>query len=101
MKTNLGINKIIEYPKQGIISKQIEDFGEKLEATLFCMAKGTKIGKHTSTREGIVYILEGNGIFNLQGKDIKMEKGVLISMKKNAVHSLSAKENTSFLLILS
>ena len=101
MKTNLDLNKMIEYPKQGIISKQLEDFGEKLETTLFCMAKGTKIGNHTSTKEGIVYVLEGDGIFTLEKKEIKMEKGVIISLKNNALHSLSAKENTSFILILS
>jgi quercetin dioxygenase-like cupin family protein len=100
MKINLNIKKLIEYSKQGIISKVIEKT-KKSEITLFCMAKGTEIGKHTSTKEGIVYVLEGDGIFNLEGKDIRMHQGVLIIMKENAVHSLSAKENTAFLLILS
>ena len=64
------------------------------------MAKGTEISEHTSTKEGTVYVIEGEGIFNLEGKDIDMKPGIFIFMKSNAVHSLKAKENTSFILSL-
>ena len=36
----------------------------------------------------------------LKGKEIEMKKGVIIYMDKNAVHSLTAKTNLSFLLTL-
>jgi len=94
-----NIKEIIEYPKQGVLSKVIIN-DKKLNVTLFCMAKDTDILEHTSTKSGTVYVLEGNGIFNLEGKDIKMKPGILIHMKENAIHSLKAKENTSFLLTL-
>jgi len=68
--------------------------------SLFCMAKGTDISEHTSTKQGFVHVLEGKGIFNLEGKDIIMEEGVFIFMKEDAVHSLKAEENTTFLLTL-
>jgi len=96
---NKNIQEMIEYPKQGIVSKTIiKDLD--IDITLFCMAKGTDISEHTSTKHGIVQVLEGKGVFNLKGKDIKMNKGVVINMPKNAVHSLMAEENISFLLIL-
>lgn len=88
----------IEYPQQGILSKEIVKKGN-LDITLFCMAKDTKISEHTSTKRAIVHILEGNGEFNLSGEKIKMEKGVLITLKENEVHSLTASEDLSFLLI--
>ena len=94
-----NINKLIEYPKEGVLSKEIIK-DKKLNVTLFCMAKNTDISEHTSTKAGTVYVIEGDGIFNLQGKDIFMKPGVLIHMKENAVHSLKAIENTSFLLTL-
>ena len=97
MKKN--IKQMIEYPKEGVLSKEIIK-DEKLNVTLFCMAKNTEISEHTSTKSGTVYVIEGNGVFNLQGKDITMTEGVLIHMKENAVHSLKAIENTSFLLTL-
>ncbi len=96
METNI-LNKI-EYPKEGIISKQIPGAGFNI--TLFSMSKNSEISEHTSTKKALVYVLEGSGIFNLQNKEIQMNPGTLIQMPENAKHSLSAKENTSFLLIL-
>ena len=64
------------------------------------MAKGAELGKHTSTKEGFIYVVEGKGIFNLEGKKIKMLPGVFIHMNNNAVHSLKAEKNTSFILSL-
>jgi len=96
---NEKINELIEYPKKGILSKDIVK-KNKLNITLFCMAKGTEISEHTSTKQGFIYVVEGNGIFNLEGEDIIMSSGVFIYMKENAIHSLNADENTSFLLVL-
>ena len=96
---NIQINDLIEYPKQGILSKDIAK-GSRLNVTLFCMAKGAELDEHTSTKEGTVHVIEGKGIFNLKGKNITMEKGRFIFMEKNAIHSLKAHENTSFLLSL-
>ena len=93
------INELIEYPKKGILSKVIEK-NEKMDITLFCMVEGTDISEHTSTKQGFVYVVEGKGIFNLEGKEILMSPGVFIYMKENAVHSLRANKNTSFLLAL-
>ncbi len=93
------INELIEYSENGILSKDIVK-NDKLNVTLFCMAKGTKISEHTSTRPGFVYVVEGKGVFNLEGKDIAMLPGVFIHMKENAVHSLKADEDTSFMLSL-
>ena len=94
-----NLTAMIEYPREGIISKVISKTGKK-DVTLFSMAGGTEISEHTSTKEGIVYVIEGKGIFTLQGSRIKMESGVIIFMDKNMPHSLEAEENTSFLLVL-
>ena len=94
------IDEMIEYPNKGVLSKELVRTG-KTNITLFCMSNGTEISDHTSTKEGFVYVVEGNGTFTLEGEDIKMDPGVLIFMKKDAVHSLKAHENTSFILSLS
>ncbi|MCU0708043.1 MAG: cupin domain-containing protein [Pirellula sp.] len=83
------ISELIAYTAGGVTSKVL--FGSKsTNTTLFCMAAKTEIGTHTSTKEGIVYVLEGDGVFTLKGKDIAMKQGVLIHMVKNAKHSLKA-----------
>ena len=96
---NVNIKQIIEYPEKGIMSKEVVG-NEKIDSTLFCMAEGTDISDHTSTKQGFVYVLEGEGIFNLKGKEIKMESGVFIYLEKGVVHSIKADKNTSFLLSL-
>ncbi len=96
---NEKINELIEYPKKGILSKDIVK-NNKLNITLFCMSKGTEMSDHTSTKQGFVYVIEGNGTFNLEGKEIAMSPGVFIYMRENAIHSLKANENTSFILVL-
>lgn len=96
---NEKINELIKYPEKGILSREIVK-NNKFDITLFCMAKGTEISEHTSTKQGFVYVIEGDGIFNLEGKDIIMSSGVFIYMDENAIHSLKVNENTSFILAL-
>ena len=95
MKKN--IKQMIEYPKEGILSKDIIKTN-KADIGLFCMAKGTEMSEHTSKKQGFIQVIEGKGIFNLEGKEIEMKPEVFIFMKENAVHSLKAEENTSFIL---
>ncbi|MEK6959459.1 MAG: cupin domain-containing protein [archaeon] len=94
------VRKLIEYPKEGILSKVLISV-DGFNLTLFCMAKGSEMTEHTSTKRGTIHVLEGDGIFVLEGKKIKMKKDALIYMDKDAKHSLKAKKNTSFLLSLS
>ena len=96
---NNKIYDLIDYSEGGILSKEILK-NNKINVALFCMAKGTELSEHTTTKAGFVFVLEGHGAFNFKEKGIKMEKGVFIELPQNAVHSLKAKENTSFLLVL-
>ena len=95
-----NMKEMIEYPTEGILSKDVLR-DDKVNATLFCMAAGTEMSEHTSVKQGFVYVIEGNGIFTLEGEEIEMKPNVFIPLNKNAKHSLSAKENTSFMLVLS
>ena len=94
-----NLKGLIGYSEKGIVSKVIFK-NEKLDVSLFCMAKGTQLSEHTSTREAIVHVLEGKGIFRLGKENIQMLPGVIIHMKPNAKHALKVSENTSFVLIL-
>jgi len=94
-----NILEMIEYPAEGILSKELVK-NDKVDFGLFCMARGTDMSEHTSSRAGIVQVVEGKGVFNLEGKDIEMKPGVVIYMKAGALHSLKAEENTAFVLSL-
>lgn len=98
-KNFTNLKNLINYSDGGIFSKILFK-GQNNQLTLFCMAKDTDIGEHTSTKEGYVHVLEGEGTFNLEGENILMKKGVIIHMSRNAKHSLLASNNLSFLLML-
>ncbi len=99
MSDTKNVSGMVEYPKEGILSMDL--FRSKSSNTsLFCMAAGSEMEDHTSTKEGIVHIIEGKGTFVLEGKEIPMLPGTVIRMEKNAVHRLSAEENTCFMLHL-
>ena len=64
------------------------------------MAKGTEISEHTATKQGFVYVIEGEGVFSFKKEDIVMSPGVFIYLTDNKVHSLMVSKNTSFILVL-
>jgi quercetin dioxygenase-like cupin family protein len=95
----ISLKGMISYNRGGILSKSIHS--GRLDVTLFCMAKGTSMSEHTSTREGFIYVIEGKGNFRLEGQDITMSPMTTIHMDRNAKHSLRAEQDTSFILVLS
>ncbi|AFZ35292.1 Nitric oxide dioxygenase [Stanieria cyanosphaera PCC 7437] len=94
------LKDLIEYPKQGILSKVLLK-DNNCQYTLFCLAKGTEIDEHTSTRNAVVTVIEGQGILTLNNEEIALNSGVFVFMPANAPHALQAKENLAFLLTLS
>lgn len=98
--TAIQLRDSVEYPEAGVLSKVLVKDGW-CQYTLFCLAAGTEISEHTSTRNATVQVLEGNGVLMLEGKDIPLETGVFAFMPANAPHALKARENLSFLLTLS
>ncbi len=94
------LEDLMQYPKEGVFSTVLAK-GDISNHTLMCLAKGTDISEHTSTREASVTVLKGRGIFVLEEQKIEMKPGVFIFMPKNAPHSLKADEDLAILLSLS
>jgi quercetin dioxygenase-like cupin family protein len=94
------LEKMMEFPREGVFSKVLVKTPTS-NHTLMCLAKGSDISEHTSTREAAVTVLKGKGTFWLGRKKIPMKQGTFIFMPKNAPHALSASENLAFILSLS
>jgi quercetin dioxygenase-like cupin family protein len=90
----------IEYPAGGVLSKVLLK-DKNCQYTVFCLASGTEISEHTSTRNATVNVLQGRGILTLEGREITLEPGIFVFMPANAPHALKAEENLAFLLTLS
>ena len=95
-----NLEDLMEFPSEGVFSKALVKTNISNHA-LMCLAKGSDISEHTSTRQAAVTVLKGKGTFVLRGKKIKMKPGTFIFMPKDAPHSLSASENLAILLSLS
>ncbi len=98
--STIQLHDVIDYPKAGVLSKVL--FKDKCcQYTLFCLAGGTEISEHSSTRNATINVIEGRGILTLNGSDISLTPGIFVFMPANAPHALKAEENLAFLLTLS
>lgn len=95
-----NLRDLIEYPSSGILSKVLFKDNNS-QHSLFCLAAGTEIDEHTSTRNAVITVVEGTGNLNLEGKDIALTPGVFVFMSANAPHAVQAQENLTFTLTLS
>jgi nitric oxide dioxygenase len=94
------LQDLIEYPTSGISSKVLLK-DKNSQYNLLCLAAGTKVDEHASTRNAVVTVVEGTGNLNLAGKDIALAPGVFVFMSANALHAVQARENLAFVLALS
>lgn len=90
----------IEYAETGILSKVLLKTAS-CQYTLFCLAAGTDLAEHTSTRDAVVQVIEGQGTLILDGQEVLLTPGVFVFMPANAPHALKAELNLAFLLTLS
>jgi quercetin dioxygenase-like cupin family protein len=90
----------IEYPEAGILSKVLLK-DNCCQYTLFCLAAGTEISEHTTTRNATVHVLAGQGELTFEGQVIILEPGTFVVIPAHAPHALNAAKNLAFLLILS
>ena len=93
------LNELMQFPKEGVFSTVLAK-SDTYNYTLMCLAAGTDIDEHTSTKNGVVQVLKGKGTFKLFDKEIEMFPGQFIFMPANAPHSLKAEEDLAILLCL-
>ncbi len=87
------------FTANGIVTKVLSET-KSAKYVLFCMKEDTEISEHTSTREAVVTVIKGKGVFTIEGEEIQMVPGVFIPMEPNAKHAISAKEDLLFVLTL-
>ncbi|MCG8430068.1 MAG: cupin domain-containing protein [Candidatus Omnitrophica bacterium] len=93
------LSKIMEFPRRGVFSRVLVKSGAA-NCTLMCLARGSDISEHTSTRDASVTVLKGEGTFVLGDREIKLAPGVFIFMPAHTPHSLSASDDLAILLSL-
>ncbi len=89
----------IEYSSKGI-QRKILVKDEKRQALLVCLIAGTQIPEHTGSHDGFFTVIEGRGIFTLDGQEVSLEPGVFINLPANTPHAISASENLTMLKVV-
>lgn len=87
----------ISYSESSIVSKILLN-GEKLQITLFAVDKDQSFSEHTTTKEAIVHIIEGEGEFYLKDKWYPFKTNAYFYMPPNCIHAIKAKSKFKFLL---
>lgn len=90
----------IEYRDGQIVSKTLVQ-NEKIGMTLFSFEKGEEISTHTAGGDALVFVLDGVGLFTVDGKEHIVKSGETLIMPKDVPHSVFAKERFKMLLAVS
>lgn len=93
------LEQMIEFPKEGILSKTIYE-GAFGEADLFMLPKGEKISAHTSSRDAGVLALRGECEFTLGDEKHRVKAGDWLMMEAGLLHALQALDDFVFVLVL-
>lgn len=97
LKTDL--NKIIEFAKEGIVSKTIVD-NPKVKYILFCLEKRQKLSEHKAPFNAGIYVIKGKGEFLLGKESCVGSCGSFFHMPSGLIHAIVALQDLVFLLIM-
>ena len=93
------LNAIVRFPVGGIFSTVLSQSATS-NHTLMCLAKGTDISEHTSSREATISVVKGQGVLRIRRKRVVLKPGVFITMSPRTPHALRATEDLAILLSL-
>ncbi len=88
-----------EVPSRSIVSRTVH--GDQLvKVTRFDFAAGEELTEHTATRPAILHFLRGSAELRLGEDRLAVEEGAWVYMPANLPHSLQARTQLTFLLLL-
>ena len=68
--------------------------------TLFAFDAGQGLSEHTAPFDAVVYILEGQAIITIGGKENTVSSGQMLIMPANVSHALHAEKQFKMLLVM-
>lgn len=71
-----------------------------MRIVLIALHKGAELAKHTAKGVISVQVLEGKMLFTTGDQPVELDKGQMLTLHEGIPHSVTAKEETIFLLTL-
>lgn len=82
-----------------VVSKTLSQ-NKAVSITVFAFAKDEEIGTHDSTGDAMVTVLEGSGLFTVDGNEYIVNQGETLIMPAQKPHSVYAKDAFKMLLVV-
>jgi quercetin dioxygenase-like cupin family protein len=97
MENKIKIANTSFQPGKASASKIFES--EKCKVMELALGAGDEIKTHSSPVDALLIVMEGKIIFNIEGKDVLLERFDAYKIPLSVPHSLLAKEDARMLLI--
>lgn len=89
--------KLIDYQKGGIASKCLT-YSKTVDITLMAVDEGEGLSTHSADGDAFVYLIEGEALITVDGKENIVKQGEVILMPVGIPHSLKAIKPFKFML---
>jgi quercetin dioxygenase-like cupin family protein len=91
--------QLVEYQQGSIVSRMIV-YKKAGTITLFAFDAGQGLSEHTAPYDAIITVLEGVGIFSIEGTESVVRKGEMIIIPANTPHAVEGKVHFKMMLTM-
>ncbi len=99
MTESVILKEHIQYSPRSIVSKTLKE-NPAGTITLFAFDSGQGLSEHSAPFDAVVQVIEGEGIFIVEGKEHNLKAGELIIMPANVPHAVKAGRKFKMLLTM-
>ena len=102
---NIGHEEVVSLAEQvsvqkgQVVSKTLAQ-NSAVSITIFAFDKDEEIGTHDSDGDAMVTVLEGTGMFTIDGVEYTLNQGETLIMPANKPHAVYAKEKFKMILVV-
>lgn len=93
------LKNLIPYQEGKIVNRDLI-VTDNTRLAIIALSKGTALSEHAAPNEALLFALEGEAVFTLEGIPYTLKAGDNLAMKKGAPHKLDATNNFKFALLL-
>lgn len=94
-----NLNEMIQYQEGAVVSRTLLK-KKNGTLTLFAFDAGEGLSEHTTPYEAQVYIIDGEALVTISGKEYNLEAGEIIALPAGEPHALWAKKPFQMMLFM-
>lgn len=95
----MDLQSIIDYQPNAVVSSEIMN-KKAGTITVFAFDQGQGLSEHTAPFDALVYIIDGEAVITISGKNHSLKAGELIIMPAHEPHALRATKKFKMLLVM-